>query len=69
MKEPKPAPPMGGALIATAPVEKGNIFLITIEHRESCQLHARYSEYLNRLEEQRKEVERKRLEEQELRQK
>lgn len=44
------------------------VFLITIEDRETCKLHRKYNEWLTKYEEEQKELEKKRLEEQDLKQ-
>ena len=44
------------------------VFLITIENRDHCKLHKKYNEWLTKYEEEQKELEKKRLEEQDLKQ-
>lgn len=43
-----------------------SMFIITIDNRKTCKLHQRYSEWLTKLEEEQKEIEKKQMEEQEL---
>ena len=44
------------------------MFVITIDPTKKCKLHQRYNEWLTKLEEEQKLIEKKRLEEQELKQ-
>ena len=44
------------------------MFVITIDPKKNCKLHQKYSEWLTKLEEEQKMIEKKRLEEQELKQ-
>ena len=42
------------------------IFLITIDPRDTCSMHHKYSKWLTKYEEEQQKIEKKRLEEQEL---
>ena len=42
------------------------MFVITIDHRKKCKLHQSYNEWLTKLEKEQQLLEKKRLEEQEL---
>lgn len=45
-----------------------SVFMITIEDRPGCKLHKQYNEWLTKYEEEQRELDRKRLEEQDLQQ-
>ena len=57
-----------GVVSLVKPAVQQSVFLITIEHRSKCKLHQKYNEWLTKYEEEQKELEKKRLEEQDLKQ-
>ena len=57
-----------GVISLMKPSVQQSVFLITIEHRKNCKLHKKYNEWLTKFEEEQKELEKKRMEEQDLKQ-